>query len=126
MIIANLLSDMASADTRDLSGDKGVVATTAAKTDGDRAADLNTVVVNYWVRRPQQSAVGDASPSHEVASRDRFEFVVDSGTEGCAGLDWAVKDMRQGDRCTFRMTTQYLPPTEGADDDLSGWLEVEV
>ena len=103
-------------EQRDLSGDGGVL--TFQKTTAEfpaRPKDLSTVVVNYWVRRP--SAVGEADATL-IGRREQVEYVVDDGSEErLGGIDWAVKDMGEHERRTFRMIRQYVPPVGDDGDD---------
>eukprot|EP00966_Prymnesium_polylepis_P271010 6260963-Prymnesium_polylepis.1 len=118
---------------RDLSGDGGVTAThEALKTSVSetRPKDLSTVVVDFWVRSLADSP--EPSAASLLGSREAFEFRVDSGTEQCAGLDWAVKDMQEGQQRKFSMTAAYAPladgyaPLAGGSTDSEQQLEVEV
>ena len=120
-----------SAEQRDLSGDGGVL--TFQKTTAEfpaRPKDLCTVVVNYWVRRP--SAVGEAAAT-AIGRREQVEYVVDDGSEErLGGIDWAVKDMGEHERRTFRMMRQYVPPVgddgdnDAAEADEAFDVEVEL
>lgn len=104
-------------EERDLSGDGGVVTLAPHVRGRDGPQDLSTVAVKYWIRR------GAA----DIGCEER-EFVVDDGSEGFAGLDWAVKDLvTSGARRKYRMSKAYLPPTAAdvgvLDDEM---LDVEV
>lgn len=115
---------MPEAAERDLSGDGGVSCASKATAEWSaRPRDLATVVVNHWVRRADVL----------LASCQQHQFVVDDGADGCcAGLDWAVKDMGEGERRVFRMTREYAPLYEkdlasgAGDSDEGAPYDVEV